>query len=180
MTLAKFQKYDTPSHSKLNLLMFIYKKYMKKKRYQHPKLVRKLDWDKFCQRDPEFVKRTLRMPLQSFNKLVDLLHDTLKKNENQGSKRGGALPPHLRVFVCIRWLAGVSYLDICNILGISTPLFYSITKEVIDAIITCNHYEINNISFPKSEADCEQAAADFSTISKNGPRKQAVLKGVAE
>lgn len=160
--------YNTTRYSKTKIILFFYKKYRKKKRYQRSKLVRKLDWDGFCQRDPEFVKRTLRMPLQSFNKLVNLLHDTLKKNETQGSRRGGALPPHLRVFACIRWLAGGSYLDICNILGISKALFYSITKEVINAIIMCNDYEINNIFFPKSEADCEEAAADFSSISKNG------------
>ena len=108
------------------------------------------------------------MPLTSFNTLVDILHDALKKDEIQGSLRGGALPPHLRVFACIRWLAGGSYLDICNILGISKSLFYSIVKEVIDAIVKCDHYKIDNIHFPKSTNDCVQAAADFESISKNG------------
>ena len=41
------------------------------------------------------------MPLQTFNKLVDLLHNTLKKNEKQGNCSGGALPPCLCVFACI-------------------------------------------------------------------------------
>lgn len=154
---------------KLKLLILLHMYRVRSKwRHQHGQIVRKFDWDNFCLRDPEHIKRTLRMPLASFNKLVDSLYDSLKKDEEQGNRRGGALPPHLRVFACIRWLAGGSYLDICNQLGISSALCYSAINDVINAILRCQHDEINNIHFPKSREDCVQAAQEFASISRDG------------
>ena len=63
------------------------------------------------------MKRALRMDLESFDKLVSILSDTLKRDTKQGDRRGGAINPTLCLFATIRWLAGGSYLDIAALLG---------------------------------------------------------------
>jgi hypothetical protein len=54
------------------------------------------------------------MNVESFDKLVLILSDVLIRDERQGRRRGGAIPPHLCVLATIRWLSGGTYLDIAT------------------------------------------------------------------
>jgi hypothetical protein len=56
--------------------------------------------------DRIFLKRALRMDLESFDKLVSIISDTLECDIMQGDRRGGAIKPTLCMFATIRWLAG--------------------------------------------------------------------------
>lgn len=120
------------------------------------------------ERDEIFLKRALRTDLESFNKLVSILSDDLKRDSKQGDRRGGAISPILRLFATIRWLAGGSYLDIAVILGVSVQHFYSIVWTTIIAILESKHPDLDNIKFPKSSDECAAAAADFKDISFRG------------
>lgn len=137
-------------------------------RHQRAMLLRQMSWDDFCLRDPVFVHRTLRMSLQAFEKLVCVLEEDLKTDEQQGKRRGGAVPPKLRLFAFIRYIAGGSYLDVCNLLGISKTSFYAIIRQVRDAINLSQHQELDNVHFPQSTESCMQAAYEFRSISTKG------------
>ena len=65
----------------------------------------------------------LRMTPASFDKLLLMLREELEVNEKMADKRGGPIIPELCLYCAIRWLAGGSYLDICDITGISSASF---------------------------------------------------------
>jgi DDE superfamily endonuclease len=118
----------------------------------------------FVGKGSSILKRALRMDFESFEKLVYILSDTLKRDMKQGDRRGGAIKPIMCVFATIRWLAGGSYLDIAALLGVSVQCFYSIVSRTIQAIIESKHPDLDNIKFPKTKEECAITAADFKEI----------------
>jgi hypothetical protein len=72
-------------------------------------------------------------------------------------RRGGAILPEICLFVCLRFLAGGSYLDIKFFTGISVPSFYQIVWKTIWAI-NKNSSEILSIKFPATIDDARDAA----------------------
>ena len=70
----------------------------------------RLKWDVLLQKygDQTNFTRHLRMSPSSFNKLLALIRPALKANELQASYRGGLIIPELRLYCCIRWIAGGS------------------------------------------------------------------------
>ena len=99
-------------------------------------------WQSFILRDEVFVRRTLRMDLSSFNKLVGLLLPDLAYKREGCVTQGVPLTPHLHVFATIRWLAGASYLDLS---------IYRSIWTTIAAILKSSSPELNNIHFPKKD-----------------------------
>ena len=146
----------------------------RKRQRRRARLLKRLDWSSLLERDRHFMKRALRMDLESFDKLVSILSDTLKRDTKQGDRRGGAINPTLCLFATIRWLAGGSYLDIAALLGVSVQCFYSIVWRTIKAIIESKHPDLDNIKFPKTHDECAVAAADFKESSYHGAIKNCV------
>jgi hypothetical protein len=66
-----------------------------------------------------FPQARLRMSKSSFDKLLGYVRDELVVSELKVKPRGGAIIPELCLHCTIRWPAGGSYLDICDISGIS-------------------------------------------------------------
>jgi DDE superfamily endonuclease len=136
-----------------------------KRRRKAAVFLRRMKWEEYVLRDPLFLKRSLRMPLQSFEKLVAVLQPLLQSNELQASRRGGAIPPAVKLFATLRWLAGGSYLDIKLLCGISKTSFYYIIDKTLKAIIECKDPIIDNIHFPQTPDECKESAEGFREIS---------------
>ena len=127
----------------------------------------RLSWDNHLSIHSENAQfhRALRMPLLSFQKLVNILRPRLQRDEQQASLRGGVIVPEISVFVALRWLAGGSFLDICPLVGISKSAFYETLWRAIYAIFSSKHHELDNIHFPQTFDECTDAAAGFESIS---------------
>ena len=104
----------------------------------------------------------LRMKRNSFDKLLAMIREELEVNEAMAERRGGAIIPELCLYCTLRWLAGGSYLDICNITGISTASFYRVVWKTVIAINKCQQMDMH---FPQTKEQCLVAAAGFESIS---------------
>lgn len=127
----------------------------------------RLDWDSFVEKYAERkdFSRHLRMPIASFNKLLDFLAPNLDVDINMASLRGPPISPQIKLYATLRFLAGGSYSDIRFLTGISTSSFYRIVWKTIHAINSCKELQI---SFPQSQEDVLEAAKGFQSISTNG------------
>ena len=110
----------------------------------------RLTWVKYSQNHTKrgTFHRRLRMSKPSFDKLLAFLRHELEVNELMAEKRGGQIIPELCLYSTLRWLAGGSYLDICNITGISTASFYRVIWKTIIAINKCAELDM---VFPQSK-----------------------------
>jgi DDE superfamily endonuclease len=107
----------------------------------------------------------LRMPLESFNKLLGYIKDELLVEETKAKVRGGSITPELCLYCTIRWLAGGSYLDISDVCGISKSSFYRVVWKTITAI--CKAPELKP-KFPKTDEEIQDAISGFASISTGG------------
>jgi hypothetical protein len=107
------------------------------------------------------------MSYESFSKLLGLLEEDLKVNEEMAWLRGGVIIPELCLYCTIRWLAGGSYTDILFYCGISKTSFYWIVWRTIDSLCRCQDSSLK-VAFPKTQKECISAAAGFHSISTNG------------
>lgn len=142
-----------------------------------PALLRtRLDWEELKATFAGTLqfRRLLRMHEDSFEKLVRLLEDDLKRNALMGSLRGGAISPEICVYCMIRYLSGGSYLDILFACGISQTTFYDIVWRTIDALIASKDPALDNIKFPEGLEMCRRAAAGFESISSEGAIRNCV------
>jgi hypothetical protein len=85
----------------------------------------RLAWQHYHDKHQEkgTLKRRLRMDGSSFNKLLGYVYDSLMVKEVMANSRGGPIIPELCLFCTLRYLAGGSYLDICDIAGVSASSF---------------------------------------------------------
>ena len=127
----------------------------------------RLAWNQYCSRHGEHgtLVRRLRMTKESFEKLVLLIQDDLQVDEKYADLRGGAIIPELCLFCTLRYLAGGSYLDITNIVGISQSSFYRVIWKTISALVKCNALRIR---FPKTKQEITAGIAGFAGISTDG------------
>ena len=103
------------------------------------------------------------MSKQSFDKLLEMgIHDQLAVNELQANLRGGPIIPELCMYCTIRYLAGGSYLDICDVAGISKSSFYRIVWKTMKII---NSTPSLDIIFPQTAAEVQTAMNGFTMIS---------------
>ena len=125
----------------------------------------RLYWESFCQHHNAkgTFKRRLRMSHSSFNKLLSLIRDRLEVNTTRAKARGGAIIPELCLYCTLRFLAGGSYLDICDVAGISKSSFYRIVWKTMKAI---NKTPALRIRFPQKSFEFNQAISDFASISQ--------------
>jgi hypothetical protein len=117
--------------------------------------------ERHSRRDRTFTRR-LRMNLESFNKLLELIREDLLVNQKMADLRGGPIIPELCLFCTVRWLAGGSYLDIIDITGISVASFYRIVWKTCKAIVESPDLEMR---LPETPEECKVAAAGFRSIS---------------
>jgi hypothetical protein len=92
--------------------------------------------DKYCEKHTSrgSFKIRLRMHKHSFDKLLLYGHQDLLVNETIAKPRGGAIIPELCLYCTLRWLAGGSYLDICDIDGIFQSSFYRVDWKMVRLI----------------------------------------------
>jgi hypothetical protein len=108
------------------------------------------------------------MRRDSFDKLVVLPGEAANR---RGS--AGAILPELCVYCTLWYLAGGSYLDICDSARISQQSsFYRVVWKTITAIVKCNALRI---TFPKTEEELEAAAAGFASVSTESKQSQTAL-----
>jgi hypothetical protein len=85
------------------------------------------------------------MSLLSFNKLVEILRESLEVNERQAlrsSKTNGPVLPELVVAMSLRWLAGGQWQDIKKVYGVSKCHFYYLRSKFMNAVVGCPILEI--------------------------------------
>jgi hypothetical protein len=102
------------------------------------------------------------MRKESFDKLLGFIYADLVVNELMANNRGGPIILELCLYATLRYLAGGSYLDICDVAGISTSSFYRVLWKTIAAIIRAPELEIK---FPSSSHEIQQAINGFASIS---------------
>ena len=127
----------------------------------------RLAWGEYCLKhhDRGTLLRRLRMTKESFDKLVLLIKDDLLVEETHANLRGGAIIPELCLFCTLRFLAGGSYLDITDIVGISRSSFYRVVWKTITALVKCTALRIR---FPKTKEEVTAAIAGFASVSTDG------------
>ena len=124
----------------------------------------RLTWESYCHKHEKrgTLERRIRMQKTSFDKLLSYIHEDLVVNELMANNRGGPIIPELCLYCTLRYLAGGSYLDICDIAGISTSSFYRILWKTIAAIIRAPELAIK---FPKTSHEVQRAIDGFASIS---------------
>jgi hypothetical protein len=108
--------------------------------------------------------RTYRMSPESFDRLVDTIRSALNTNETKSHNRtvAGPIIPEIRLHCLVRYLAGGSYLDICNLVSIPHSTFYGILWNTCEAINACPEL---GFSLPTTTAELEEASAGFESVS---------------
>jgi hypothetical protein len=126
-------------------------------------LTQRMMWDdyilKFSSR-PSFIKRHLRMTLESFYKPLGYIRTELEVDVSKAGK-GGPILPELCLFCTLRWLAGGSYLDIFALTGVSISSFYRVCYRCLRLINKAPQLEIR---LPQTEEECELAAEGFRSV----------------
>jgi len=105
------------------------------------------------------LKRRLRMSYQSFVRLPLMIQDDLTVNKLMANPRGGPMIPELCLFCTLRWLAGGSHLDVCDIAGLSTSSFYQVVWRTIAALCRCDQLAI---VFTETNTQLQSAIMGFS------------------
>ena len=151
----------------LQLILFVYGCWLFTPEHRNPSFFdQRVCWDQYCKKHTS--KNTfnvrLRMSKQSFDKLLGYIRHDLIVNEMMAEPRGGAIIPEICLFCTLRWLAGGSYLDICDIAGISKSSFYRVVWKTIKAIV---HTKVLEIRFPSTSQEFEDAIRGFASISRN-------------
>ena len=124
----------------------------------------RLNWDRFSADHARrgTFKARLRMSKVSFDKLLQMVRLDLVINEAQAAFRGGSVMPEMCLCCTLRWLAGGSHLDLCDIAGISKPSFYRVLWKTIISICNC---EALDIVFPRTRQEVNEAARGFTSRS---------------
>jgi DDE superfamily endonuclease len=125
------------------------------------------------------IDRALRFPIESYRILCDILREPLTRNKEMAEKRGGYITPETCVYITLRWLAGGNYLDLMHVVGISHSAFYEMVGKTIEAIRTSTDPRLDNIHFPKTPDQLDEAAQGFEAISFQGaiPNCVSVIDG---
>jgi DDE superfamily endonuclease len=125
------------------------------------------------------IARALRFPIDSYDLLCDILRDSLTRNERMAKLRGGYITPEACVFMTLRWLAGGSHLDLIYIVGCSRSYFFELIWLTIDAIIESTDPYLDNIKFPTTREQLDEASQGFQSISFQGciPNCVTVIDG---
>ena len=133
----------------------------------------RLAWDAYCDKHTRrgTFERRLRMKKQSFDKLLSYIREDLMVDLRQACRRGGPIIPELCLCMTLRWLAGGSHLDICDIAGVSQASFYRVIWKTIIALVLCPELAIK---FPKTAHEIEKAVAGFASISTETAIKNCV------
>lgn len=112
------------------------------------------------------------MPKESFDKLLGYIYVDLVVNELMAKNRGGPIIPELCLYCTLRYLAGGSYLDICDIAGISTSSFYRVLWKTISALRRAPELDVK---FPSSREEIQHAIDGFAGISYNQAIRNCAL-----
>lgn len=133
----------------------------------------RLAWERYSERHSRrgTFKIRMRMKLSSFNKLLEWIYDSLLVSETHAKRRGGTIIPELCLYCTLRYLAGGSYLDICDIAGISKSSFYRVIWKTVTAIVKCPALAIR---FPTTPEEIQAAIVGFASIST----EQAIINCV--
>mmetsp|Transcript_33 Transcript_33/g.162 ORF Transcript_33/g.162 Transcript_33/m.162 type:complete len:325 (+) Transcript_33:1459-2433(+) len=125
----------------------------------------RMDWESFLSKynsKPEYI-RHMRMPAEDFDVLLSYVKPLLTLDEKQSLRRGATpIIPELKLYCCIRWLAGGSYSDVAIHVNVSITSFFRVVWETVDAI---NKVDALKMHFPHTPTECFSAAEAFTSLS---------------
>ncbi len=127
---------------------------------------KRMDWDEYSERlmrqsEKQFSRKN-RMQLRSFMLLVDLISPHLPIHYSSGIEGTQPIPVAVQLHMLLRWLAGASYIDVTDQMGLSMQSFYRLIHKVMRAIVECDSLKLH---FPTTPAEIEEAAEKFNAIS---------------
>jgi len=133
----------------------------------------RLAWDACCDKHTRqgMFERRLRMKKPSFDKLLGYAKEDLMVDLRQACRRGGPIIPELCLHMTLRWLAGGSHLDICDIAGTSQASFYRVIWKTIVALVICPELAIK---FPTTFQEIDKAVSGFASISTETAIKNCI------
>jgi DDE superfamily endonuclease len=121
------------------------------------KFYERLDWeqaeDGFT--DTQFSTR-YRMSKATFHRLLNLIRPKLVVDEKQSrnsTSGGNVIRPEHCLHCLLRYLAGGSYLDACDICKISESSYIRVIWKTLNAINTCPELQMNLPTLPSSDPD---------------------------
>ena len=115
---------------------------------------------------PATFKRNYRLDRDSFMSLLSEIRNDLEPHPGQVREENN-VDPMIQLAVCLRMLAGGSYLDISFGYDVGHSSVYTIFKKVLEAI----DKRVDNIKFPyKSEEELKKLEETFAKISRGAMR----------
>ncbi len=144
-------------------------------RRRGPRIIRRrIDFDEHVRvaiADGSF-RRMYRMDFASFQVLVDKLRHQLTRDTRQAARVGGEVTCESQVAICLRFLAGASYLDLQCVHGVSRATIYDVVSRVVTAIN--EHSDIGAMRWPATPTEYYKAAAAFKQLSTMGSIEHCV------
>lgn len=122
-------------------------------------------------------KRRFRMSKDRFSVLLDAIREDIRVDEHMAEiSSGDPVFEYLQLAICIRYLAGGSYLDIADAHAVHETTVMPIVWKVIEAI----NKRVQNISFPFSNLEkLHEHAKTFFSVSTELPGTVAAGDGIA-
>jgi hypothetical protein len=127
--------------------------------------------------DERGFKARYRMTKIRHSQLLEELRPDLEKNEQKAKNSAGSpVYPYLQLCICLRMVAGGSYLDIADSHAVHESTVRVVTIRVMDSI----NKRINNVVFPFSDVSkLEEHAKTFFRRCEELPGTVAAGDGVA-
>ena len=111
-------------------------------------------------------RRMYRMDFPSFLALVDKLRPHLTRDTQKAARVGEEVTCESQVAICLRFLAGASYLDVQCVHGVSRATIYEVVSRVVTAI--SERRDIGAVQWPVTPAEYFTAASAFKQLSTMG------------
>ena len=106
-----------------------------------------------------------RMPIAAFDRLVEMLYDSLTVNETMsmlGSNGNEPIYPEVVCSIGLRWMAGEMERSLEDVFGISRASIYRLTDKFLASIIRC---EALSFHLPSTEEELREAADGWHSLS---------------
>jgi hypothetical protein len=119
---------------------------------------------KIAAMNDDFFRRFFRMDRETFEELLSLVEDKLKKDEGKAKNSSGmSVQPCVKLCLAIRYLSGGSYLDLAFSFDVAYKSVMTYVWEVFEVIDEA----LNNINFPMDDEEkLKDLEAGFSKLSK--------------
>jgi nuclease HARBI1 len=110
--------------------------------------------------DDTMFHRQFRLVREDFNYVLQKIYSLIEKDEEMARRSSGSsVSPELKLYICLRILAGASYLDM---------IWYQVhvdqVRHYIRPVLEAIHAVINNINLPYTLESFNQLASNWASV----------------